>query len=236
MLHPYSQDLQLSQVLSLNIEEVAAFFYQQSPFKESDYDRIERDVRQYLQGINSQFLHERDEPEERIDYMLAVVTYQFLAPILGIAVEEEKANFSRLMARQYGMKDPLAVHFAEEGHAEHDEEKSPAAEAQVISLNAIVEGIESERILRHKTPQGLRDRIYHEALKRLSRLEGKYTLEHHLAATGYVFVLCPAFGYDPDEEGLKDRYEHATEGHPRYVLLFPMQVQEEDGGQEQEEP
>jgi hypothetical protein len=77
-LHPYLrqdlvQETGMRNILDVSIEEVADYLYEKSPFKDSNYARLENDFRTFLRNLNFNMLAGMGPNELRAEYVLGVV-------------------------------------------------------------------------------------------------------------------------------------------------------------------
>ena len=200
-------------MISAALEEVTELLYTRSIFSHSGHERVDTDLVKFLQDLNFR-LPKIPEEEMRQEYILGVISYQFLAPILGINVEKEKKTFADYFTREHKLKDPLGVHFTVEGGDPND----------IITLDSIVPAFQNKQIFQHKTPSGLRNNAYRQAETELGFLEHEWTEDQALITTGY-FLLLSAFKLSITR--LKERFDKAIEGQLHYVLMFPIDKEDD---------
>ncbi len=208
-LHIYQEQGQYL-LLSANLDEVAEYLYDHSPFSHGNYSRLEDDLLKNFQEFNNRLIR-RDILDEEFDQecLRIILQYQFIPGLLGVDVTSERDIFIEYMRKEYNIKDPLAIHFQEDVR-----ERFP--------VEQIVQIITDGDIFRHNIPHGIRGRIHRQARVELSKLEHGYSLEQHLVTLGYCFVLGPAFGWKADE--FKEQFHKSTRGRPEYVITLPWEV------------
>ena len=209
VLHLF-QNLDLRQV---QINEVAELLYEQSPFKNFSYNRLKSDFIDFLNNINYNL---RKHHEIKDNYILGVVSYQFLVPLLKLEldIKEQKTKFCDFIQQKYGLEDPLDIRF----------KRNPERDK---GLETIVCEIETHPLFKHKIPKNLKYGIYKQTLDEIHKLNKKYTKKQHLIAIAHAFVLAPAFEIHP-KSSFSVYYEEAIKDHDDYYLLIPEEITNTD--------
>lgn len=229
-LHPYpgfeanlSPQTEMRIIMDVSLEEAVQFLYYHSPLKDSGYERVSTDLKIGLGKINNELRKGLDGPEFRTEYILGVVGCDFLAPTLGVDVENEREDLCRILNNEYKIKDPLDVHFVET-YAEGEN-----GELRIIKLGQIIEIIKQEhkQFLKHDPSQNFKDRVYNLTLESVGELQKKYSLDNYVRALG-LYLLSSALGNNPDRGGLCENFDKATEGKPSYILISNANFKSEE--------
>ncbi|MFH1401114.1 MAG: hypothetical protein ABIH41_06360 [Nanoarchaeota archaeon] len=206
MLHQFLEvGVSDQQVMAVDLDEVAEFFEQRSPFRQI-HSTIDDALDEYMGAVNFDIARV-DEGEARPLYIIGCVGYKFLGPLLGVDLQEKKDRFDTLVLRRFKVLSPQTLHLA-------------AQDESGYTLDDLVK-VMREHPLFAQRACGFSRAVYEQSERELRKLEEKYSLDQHVLAAAYVFMLNPAFGSFPDENGQAARFYEATQSSVSYNLLIP---------------
>lgn len=222
-LHPYEQarldakqEMGIRIIIDVSIEDALQFLYDNSPLKDSNYERISNDLIKFLRKINDNLKEGLDGPKFRTEYTLGVVGHQFLDPLLEVHADNEREQFCKILEEDYDIYDSLDMHF-----------ENPIEDEENIGLEKIVKDLQEERkeIFKHDPSKCLRDKIFHYTSDRINDLQDDFSLDKYVLTLG-CFLLSSAFGNDPNRGDLSEKFDKACDDHPKYVLISDAKFRE----------
>jgi hypothetical protein len=204
------QQLPDQRILTLNIDDIIAVTdflpdagkpQLEEYFSPSKRKQFEKDYTHYL---NSSLLNVRHGELDLELYLVLVLSFQFVAPLLEINVEEEFQQFLKILEKRYDMEDPdVNLHFTSD---EYDEGMLGEEEALETFREELDESYEGRREIK----ESVQRRLKRDATDSIMEWQRKKGIKELAEAFGRSIVI-PAF-FDFSDKKLAGFYRRATEG------------------------
>jgi hypothetical protein len=183
----------------------------------------------FLRFLNDSLLRTKHGELDLDLYLVFILTFQFIAPLLEIPAEKELGIFFRILEERYDVEDlDINMHFAtgefeNTGGAILEIEKGMLAEDEVMlgftqELDASYEG-------RREVKEAVQKRLKQDGIRAIMKWQERTGLPDLAEAFGRSIVI-PAFFSFTDKK-LVGFYRRATEGI-RYEVAVPEFEEEEN--------
>src|SRR6056297_3633167 len=170
-------------------------------FSPAKREQFEKD---YIHYLNSSLLNAKHGELDMDLYLVFVLSFQFIAPLLDIPVEEELKQFLKVLKKRYGMENPdINLHFTSDDYDEGMLGEEEALESFREELDESYEG-------RRDVKESVQKRLKKDAIDSIMEWQQKKELTELAEAFGRSIVI-PAF-FDFSDKKLVGFYRKATEG------------------------
>ncbi len=170
-------------------------------FSPAKREQFEKD---YIHYLNSSLLNAKHGELDMDLYLVFVLSFQFIAPLLDISVEDELEQFLKILQKRYGMNDPdINLHFTTDDYDEGMIGEEKALESFREELDESYEG-------RREVKESVQKRLKKDAIDSIMEWQQKKELTELAEAFGRSIVI-PAF-FDFTDKKLVGFYRRATEG------------------------
>lgn len=170
-------------------------------FSPAKREQFEKD---YIHYLNSSLLNAKHGELDMDLYLVFVLSFQFIAPLLDIPVENELEQFIKVLKKRYGMDDPdINLHFTTDDYDEGMVGEEEALESFREELDESYRG-------RREVKESVRKRLKKDAIDSIMEWQRKKELSELAEAFGRSIVI-PAF-FDFTDKKLVDFYRRAAEG------------------------
>jgi hypothetical protein len=182
--------------------------------------RKEQFIKEYIHYLNSSLLEAKHGQMDLDLYLMFVISFQFIAPLLGISAEKELVLFYRILQDNYNVDEPdINLHFTinsvEEGMAGEDE-----------ALTSFRHELEHSYTGRRDVKESVQGRLKQDAIEAISKWQKEKDLPSLAEAFGRSVVI-PSFFSFPDKR-LLQFYQSTTSGIS-YEVAIPVCFGEETG-------
>jgi hypothetical protein len=166
--------------------------------------RKEQFIKEYIHYLNSSLLEAKHGQMDLDLYLMFVISFQFIAPLLGISAEKEMVLFYRIVQENYQVAEPdINLHFTintiEEGMAGEDE-----------ALSSFRHELEHSYTGRREVKESVQGRLKQDGIESINNWQKEKDLPSLAEAFGRSIVI-PSFFSSLDKRLVKF-YQDSTAG------------------------
>jgi hypothetical protein len=166
--------------------------------------RKEQFIKEYIHYLNSSLLEAKHGQMDLDLYLMFVISFQFIAPLLGISAEKEMVLFYRIVQENYQVAEPdINLHFTintiEEGMAGEDE-----------ALSSFRHELEHSYTGRREVKESVQGRLKQDGIESINNWQKEKDLPSLAEAFGRSIVI-PSFFSSLDKR-LVQFYQDSTAG------------------------
>ncbi len=197
------------QMRTVTIEEILLLLVNESgtkPKLENYFSptRKEHFVKDYISYLNSSLLEMKNGQIDIDRYLVFVLTFQFIAPLLEIPAEKELVLFYRILEQKYDLEElDFNLHFTMD---EFDEGMLGEEDALLLFRNELDQSYEGRRELKETVQQ----RLKKDGIGSIMKWQQKKGLPELAEAFGRCIVIPTFFSFT--EKKLVDFYRRTTGG------------------------
>lgn len=220
----------IEEVLSMNLR-----FDAKEPLLEHYFSpaRKEQFIKDYIHYLNSLLLEVRQGYLDKDRYLMFVLSFQFVAPLLEIPTEKELGIFYRVLEKKFDVDDlNLNIHFVTGG--EFDDEKDMDKAGRVIreeeALRAFRNELDTNYNGRREVKESVQRRLKEDGLRAICKWQQTIGIPELAKAFGLCIVIPALFSHT--DKRLIGFYRTTTEGISYEVMVPDF----EDEDREEENP
>jgi hypothetical protein len=173
-------------------------------------------IKEFLHYLNTRLLDARHGELDSDQYLVFVLMFQFVAPLLHIPAEKEFGTFFRILQESYGIENAdLNLHFALKGYSGDMKREKDALEAL---RNELGESYEGHRDVK----ESVRKRLRNDALASISEWQHERSVATLAEAFGRSIVI-PSFFSFTDKRLIQ--YYRATSEGITYRIPVPEEIE-----------
>lgn len=172
-------------------------------------------VREFLHYLNTGLLEARHRSMDADQYLVFVLLFQFVAPLLEIPAEKELGLFYRILQKTYGVEDiDLNLHFTREGPGEGLVGETEALKTYRDELRETYDGF-------REIKESVQKRIKKDAIEAIMAWQREQSHPNLARAFGRSVVI-PAF-FSCTNRKLIAFYKEVT-GNINYLVAVPAEI------------
>lgn len=218
-LQPEQRHLQ--QMRTVSLEEILAGIslgLEQRPLLEHYFSPPKREafIKEFRHYLNTELLEARHGKMDLELYLVFVLTFQFVAPLLEIPVKKEMDLFVRILDKNYRINDPdLDLHFgldASVGEMMGEKE----------ALEAYRQELEETYVRPREVKETVRKRLKMDGIGAIMQWQQEQILQHLAEAFGRTIVI-PAFFAFTDKRLI--RFYRENTGGITYRVAVPDSIE-----------
>lgn len=188
-------------------------------FSPSKKDQFTRD---YIHYLNSMLLESKHGRMDTDLYLLFVISFQFIAPLLEIPSERELVQFYRILENNYKVGDlDINLHFVLEDYEEFmagDSKENDLKIEEDAALEAFRNELDASYTGRREVKESVQKRLKNDAIQSIMRWQQMKALPELAEAFGRSIVIPSFFSYT--DKKLREFYRRSSQGI-RYEVDVP---------------
>ena len=174
--------------------------------------RKEAFIKDFLHYLNTELLEAKHGKMDLDLYLVFILTFQFVAPLLEISVKKELSLFIRILVKNYQISQPdLNLHFGLS-----DEEEQMLGEKEV--LEAFIQELDETYAGSREVKEVVQKRLKMDGIEAIMQWQQEQTLQHLAEAFGRSIVL-PSFFSFSDKKMI--RFYRENTGGITYQVAVP---------------
>lgn len=175
--------------------------------------RKEQFIKDYRHFLNTSLIEAKHGYLDKDLYLVFVLSFQFIAPLLEIPVRKELDLFYQLLRERYDIVDPdINLHFSPDEY-----EESMVGEKEALEI--FKEELEESYTGRREIKENIQKRLKQDGIEAIMRWQHEKGLPELAEAFGRSIVI-PAF-FEFTDKKLVNFYRSATEGI-NYEVMVPV--------------
>ena len=184
--------------------------------------RREQFIDDYIKFLDSSLFEAKQGNMDTDLYLLFVLSFQFVAPLLDIPAEKELVQFYRILEKKYSVEElDINLHFATEEYepgtaSEEEVKKTIIKETEAVQSFRLV--LDESYTGRREVKESVEKRLKQDGIKAIMEWQRSSDLPSLAEAFGRCIVI-PAF-FEYIDKKLLDFYRRTTEGI-QYQVAVP---------------
>lgn len=214
-IQPEQRQTQVLRTVSL--EEIVAGISrdrEQRPPLEHYFSPPRKDafIKDFLHYLNTELLEAKHGKMDLDLYLVFILTFQFVAPLLDISVKKEMSLFLRMLKKNYLISEPdLNLHFGLDTDEEH-----MLGEKEV--LEAFRQELDETYAASREVKEAVQKRLKMDGIDAIMQWQREQTLQHLAEAFGRTIVI-PSFFSFTDKKMI--RFYRENTGGITYQVAVP---------------
>jgi hypothetical protein len=178
----------------------------------------EQFIKEYIHYLNSSLLEAKHGQMDQHLYLMFVISFQFIAPLLGISAEKEMVLFYRILQDNYKVEEPdINLHFTiniiEEGMTGEDE-----------ALSSFRHELEHSYTGRREVKESVQGRLKQDGIEAIYKWQKEKDLPSLAEAFGRSIVIPSFFSFQ--DKRLVQFYQGTTSGISYEVAIPDCFIEE----------
>jgi hypothetical protein len=187
-------------------------------------DRKEAFTKDFIHYLNTELLEAKHGNLDLDLYLVFLLTFQFISPLLEIAVQKEMENFIQILQRTYQIEDPdLNLHFSLE---EEEKEEEGKMLGETEALEAFRQELDETYQGRREVKDTVQKRLKMDGIEAIMQWQREQSPKNLAEAFGRS-VIIPAF-FSFSDKKLVGFYRDNTAGISYRVAVPESLMPEED--------
>lgn len=212
---------------TVSIEEIMALAEKQDsrkPQLESYFSpsKKEQFIKDYIHYLNSMLLESKHGRLDTELYLLFVISFQFIAPLLEIPSEKELVQFYHILEKNYKVEDlDINLHFVTEDFEELPDEHEGNNSQRIHekeALDAFRNELDSSYTGRREVRESVQKRLKQDGIRAIMKWQQMKALPELAEAFGRSIVIPSFFSFT--DKKLVEFYQRASNGI-RYEVDVP---------------